>query len=322
MRYTQYRAFEKHLQSSFSSHLYCLIVKDPGERGLALDELKRRGPCETKTMVEEKELIAELETFSLFSHHRLLHFQGCEKLSKNTQGRLEKKIGSLPEGITLVLSGESFSRQSAFYKLCEKHGVILDTGEEKEWEKEKGLTEWLLERAHFAKKTIEPSAVKALVSGTKGSFAILLCEWEKLLTYLGEKTSISLRDVEEIASLGSNDSNWALGEAILEQNSKEALEAAHRMVEQGTPLFSLLRSLRYQMTTALQLTVPDREWISQKFPHLKGQRLEKQIHAATQFGSQRLMKSLQTIDALEFKAKDGCDDPKLLLTLLCAKLVA
>ena len=333
MRYTQYKAFEKHLQSSSPSNfssLYSLIIKDPGERALAFDLLKKRINAETVILFQadsqgEKELLSQLDDLSLFSGRQLLHLQGCEKLSKSGQASLEKRIQHILPSIVLVLSAETLSRQGAFYKAIEKHGVVLDIGEEKPWEKEKSLAEWIIERAQQEKKTIDPEAVNILARGTQVSLAILASEWEKLLTYCCEKSKITPTDVHSICCLTSNDTGWLLGEAVLGQNHKHALETAHRLLDQGNALFPLLRSLRHQVTTALFLATAEREGkrelISQKFPYLKGHMLEKQVQAASRFGPRRLAGVLQTIDEFEFKAKDGCDDPKLLLTLLCTRII-
>ena len=333
VRYNQYKAFEKHLQSSTPSNfsaLYSLIIKDPGERALSFDLLKKKLNAGTVVLFQadsqgEKELLSQLDDLSLFSGRQLLHLQGCEKLSKGTQSSLEKRIQHILPSIILVLSAETLSKQSAFYKAIEKHGVVLEIGEEKPWEKEKSLAEWIIERAHQEKKTIDPEAVNILARGTQGSLAILASEWEKLLTYCSEKAKISSNDVLSICCLASNDTGWLLGESILAQNHKGALETAHRLLDQGTSLFPLLRSLRHQVTTALFLATAEREgkrdMISQKFPYLKGHMLEKQVQAAAKFGPRRLAKAIQTIDEYEFKAKDGCDDPKLLLTLLCTRII-
>lgn len=333
VRYNQYKAFEKHLQSSTPSNfssLYSLIIKDPGERALAFDLLKKMLNAGTVVLFQadsqgEKELLSQLDDLSLFSGKQLLHLQGCEKLSKSCQASLEKRIQHILPSITLVLSAETISKQSNFYKAIEKQGVILEIGEEKPWEKEKSLAEWIIERAHQEKKTIESDAVNILARGTQGSLAIMAAEWEKLLTYCSEKSKISAADVHSICCLASNDTGWQLGEAILAQNHKGALETAHRLLDQGTSLFPLLRSLRHQVTTALFLATAEREGnrelISQKFPYLKGHMLEKQVQAANKFGPRRLAQAIQTIDEYEFKAKDGCDDPKLLLTLLCTRII-
>lgn len=333
MKYNQYKAFEKHLQSSTPSNfsaLYSLIIKDPGERALAFDLLKKMLNAATVVLFQadsqgEKDLLSQLDDLSLFPGRQLLHLQGCEKLSKAGQISLEKRIQHILPSIILVLSAETLSKSSNFYKAIEKQGVILEIGEEKPWEKEKSLAEWIIERTQQAKKTIEPDAVNILARGTQGSLAILASEWEKLLTFCGEKTKISASDVHSICCLSSNDTGWLLGEAILAQNSKQALETAHRLLDQGTSLFPLLRSLRHQVTTALFLATAEREgkrdMISQKFPYLKGHMLDKQVQAATKFGPRRLAGAIQLIDEYEFKAKDGCDDPKLLLTLLCTRII-
>jgi DNA polymerase-3 subunit delta len=331
VRYTQFKAFEKHLQSSYPSNflpLYCILIKDPAERGLAFDTLKKKLEASSLSHYDPQEvkaLLGELDTLSMFAGKQLFHLHACEKLTKETQGLLEKRLASLPPSTTLVFSGESVPRQSAFFKALEKHGVILDTGEEKPWEKEKNLAEWLLEQARQAKIAIDPDAVNALARGTQGSLSLLSAEWEKLLTYVGEKPQITLSDVLAICLISTTDSTWAFGEAILAKDSKTALETSHRMLDAGVSVFPLLRGLRHQVMTALLMATAEREgkrdWISQKFPYLKGQMLEKQLHAASRFGVDRLSTAIQTIDDFEFKAKDGFDDAKLLLTLLCTRII-
>lgn len=329
MRYSQFKAFDKHLQSSLPSNfspLYCLIIKDPRERMLALLELKKHlGVFAISTFSAdpqgEKALMAELDAFSLFSENKLLHLQGCEKLSKNTQGLLEQKILELPKQTTLVLSAESLGKQSAFYKAVEKHGVILEIGEEKLAEKEKGLAEWLIAHVHRIQKTITPDAADLLIKGSGASFAILHQEFEKLATYIGDKDQILIQDVYDICCLSPQDSTWAAGDAFLTGNIKQTLESLYRTVDQGGVIFSIIRQLRYQIRQALIIASSDRSMISQIFPHLKGYALEKQIQNALHFGEKRLVLALQTLDDLEFIAKDSLDDPKLLLTLLCTKVL-
>lgn len=321
MRYTQHKAFEKHLRSSSPSNfssLYCLVIKDPGERLLALESLKRTVGVTPLTLHSEEELLSQLDSFSFFSGKQVFHYY-CEKFSKSTQ--LEKRFSHISPDVILVLSTESQSRQSAFYKAVEKHGVLLDTAEEKPWEKEKNLTEWLMERVFQANKMMDLEAAHLLSKGSSGSFARLAVEWEKLLTYVGEKQRISLQDVTTICCLSPLDSTWAFGELLLAQKAGAALEVALRMIDQGGAVFPILRQLRHQMMTALQLTLCDREHIALKFPYLKGQMLEKQLQAGQSFGTSRLIRAIQIIDDFEFKAKDAWDDPKLLLTLLCSRIL-
>lgn len=333
MRYTQFNAFEKHLHSATPANLcplYALLVKDPAERVWIFDQLKGQlDPLNITVYAPDlagvRQLIEDLFSLSLFSGKTLFHIPDCEKLPKEAQGLLEKKLSALSSATPLVLSGESLVRQGAFFKAIEKQGVILDSGEEKPWEKERSLAEWVVERARREGYSIDSSAVNALARGVQGNLGLLAAEWEKLKTFAGESSVLSHKDVQAICHLTLQDSNWALGEAILAQDSKTALEIAERMIEKGSAPVAILRSLRHQIVTAFLLASADEEgkrsWAMEKFPYLKGQMFEKQMQTARRFGSEKLSCVIQTIDDFEFQAKDSLEDPKLLLTLLCAKVL-
>lgn len=331
MKYTQFRAFEKHLQSAGSfqfPQVYCFIGKDSQERALALDALKKSLKIDETLRFEteaEKDFLRDLDTFSLFQEKRLLHFQVGEKLSKQTSAQLEKRMSHLSPLTYIVFSAETLSAKTSFYQAIEKAGVILEMGEEKPWEKEKSLAEWLLDKVTKEGKTISGDAVNLLVRGCRGSFAILCREWEKLLTYIGDHKAIQTQDVEAICYLDPVDSQWLLGEAILQRNSKLALEVACRMLDQGHAVFVLLRQIRHQMMTALQLVSAKEtrqlELARAKFPYLKGQMFERQLAACSGWGSDRLAFAIERIDDYEFKVKDAWDDPKLLLNMLILRLI-
>jgi DNA polymerase III subunit delta len=331
VKYTQFRAFEKHLQSAAPLHfsqIYCFIGKDSQERGLALDTLKKSLKIDEAIRFEstaEKEFLRDLDTMSLFQEKRLLVFQLGEKLSKSISVQIEKRMGNLPSSTYVVFSAETLSGKTSFYQALEKAGVILEMGEEKPWEKERSLAEWLLDRASRAGKTLSPDAVNLLARGCGSSLALLSGEWEKLLTYSGDQKAIHAQDVEAICTLDPIDSTWLLGESILRQDGKTALEVATRMVDQGHAVIALLRQLRHQMMTALQLACAKEtgqiEAVRAKFPYLKGQMFDRQLAACSQFGSKRLARAIEKIDDYEFKAKDAWDDPKLLLNMLILRLI-
>lgn len=336
MKYTQFKPFEKHLLAARPhnfSGLYCLIIKDGSERALAVDELKNALATSYPALdyrvynldhKAEKSLLDDLMMPSLFQNHRLVHFQGAEKLSKDSMQGLERYFNKLPSSLTLLFSAETLNKLTLFYKALEKYGVVLDIGNEKSWEKEKMLAEWLLQRADAAGKSITTDAVNMLVRGVSHNLALLASEWEKILTYVGQQKQITAADLNAIGVLLSADSTWLLGEAILQNNAKKALEAAHNSLLQGGSAIALLRGLRHQFTTALYVaTYANRgtlDEVTVKFPYLRGAPLDKQIALSTSYGPQRLAKGLQLIDEYEFKAKDQCDDPELLLNLLIGRL--
>jgi DNA polymerase-3 subunit delta len=334
LRYTQLKAFEKHLDASLPAHfsgLYCLIGKDPKERYFALDVLKKKmrqhfPDLDSKTYEAdsqgEQDFLRDLANRSLFAKKQLLHLGNCEKLSKALGASLEKILSQTHAFI--VLTGETLSRNSTFYKELEKRGVILDLVEEKPWERERALAEWLAMRAAKSNQTIAPDAMSLLTSGASGSFALLASEWDKLQNYADGRKIITLADVKAVCILTPQDNTWQLGEALLQRDAASAQKAAHRSLSQGHALFSILRQLRHQFMTALHVLsfceAGEQEKIASKYPYLKGGFLEKQLSAAQRYGKESLAQAIAVIDAAEFKAKDGWDDPHTLLTFLVGSL--
>lgn len=335
MKYAQITAFEKHLLSAAPdnfSGVYCLLVKDPAERQFCIDEFRRL--IKTDARVEwlsysadpkrERELLQNIDTPSLFSTRQVMQINIGEKLSKPTMEALEKSFSTLPRSLTLLFTAETLNRQTTFYKAIEKHGVVFDMGEEKPWEKEKSLAEWLMGRVRSEKINIPADCVNQLVRGVNGNLAELGGEWNKLLSFLGTRKEVNEKDLAAVCLLTPVESTWQLGEAILQNNAEKALKVVFQAIEQGQNSITLLRQLRHQMMTALQLLSGAKtnslDTVSKKFPYLKGAMLDRQLNHASQYGLERLSRAVQLIDSFEFKAKDQWDDPELLFTALIARL--
>lgn len=332
MRYTQFKAFENHLESAAPSHfakLYTLLCKEMGERLFAFDGLKASflrhgGKIDIRTYSSdpkgERDFLRDLDSPSLFCQRQLFHMGETEKLSKDFFSRFEKGFRQLGSQITIAFSAESIHRGSAFYKFLEKEGVILDIGGEKPWEKEKALQEWLLSRAEKEGKTISKEALQLLVKGCGGSFAVLFSEWEKLSLFTLRRSQVSKQDVEQISILLPEESSWQVGEALLQGNPEKALKAIQDVLYLGQAPIALLRQIRHQFTTALYILSCEesgkRDLIFVKYPYLKGHFLEKQLALASQFGIKRLQKGVIALERMEYQAKDKMDDPNLLFTYL------
>lgn len=327
MKYTQINGFEKHLQgaslSSFSE-IYTLLSKDSADLQFAVDLFKKflKGyytHSVPPSALGEKEFLSILNTPSLFQKPELIHIFSVEKLSKDFQSTLLKELPALPKRIKLLLTGESLSKNSNLYKGIEKSGIVLDLSEEKPYEREKSLAEWLLKKSSEQKKKIAPEVVNALARGVSGSFSRLEKEWEKLSLYTLDKEMIQLSDLL-LVELDSNETNWKIGEYLLQGNRQKALEIIYQELKRGESPIALLRLLRHQIQTALMIASYDQEGqsekIQEKFPYLRGQMLERQLHAARSFGVNNLTRLLYRIDEYEFKAKDSVTDGELLFTML------
>lgn len=326
MRYTQFRAFQKHLHSSSPDHisaLYCIVSGEEDERSLALAELKKA--LKNPPLIQfggdrAKEALAALNTPGLFETKEIIHLHSLEKIPKKEQGELLQAFSSIRPGVTLVLSGETLSKASHFYKGIETHGILLDFVEEKPWEREKGMLEWLALESTQAKVSVSKEAARLLANGTLGKYSHLKSEWEKLLLYTDGKGKIELEDVLAISTLQRDDTTFALSDAIASLDAKKALLVATRLLQQGNSVFSLLRQIRSKMQMLLLACEGQEAEVIQKYPYLRGQLLEKLMADAKGFGAERASMAIKELDAFEFAAKDGLDDEGLLFLLLIGKI--
>jgi DNA polymerase-3 subunit delta len=341
MKYTNLRAFEKHLEESAPNHftpLYMLLDKDSFSRKAASDKLieallkgeKKRELSQTQFQADEQsihEILSELDSPGFFAQRRVILINQAEKLTKASLEKLDPYFAKLPPQTYLILSCNALSASTNFYKKIEKAGVILDIAEEKPWEKEKTLQSWVITEAANQKKTIDPQASLSLVKQIGTDKSLLLQELNKLICYVGDRPSISIQDVDAICISIPLENIWQLGEAIFKRDAASALRISKAMLDEGTPLLSLLRQIRNQFQTELEIGCilargGSSEEITQQFPYMKGNILSRHIQTAQGYGIKKLKEGILLLDATELKAKNSLADLNLLNELLIVHLTS
>lgn len=333
MKFSQINAFQKQLTDSAPNHVasvYALILKDPIDRGWILDRLKSvllEGKQREWISIGQDEglekLFFEHASPSLIATPKVIHCP-LDLIGKAQQERLCRILKEIQPNWCFIFSGDSLTKSSALYKAIETEGVILELAAEKPWEREKGLSEWLFHQAAKEKVQIASDAVQRLVKGVGGSYRVLAGEWESLLLYAMGRKNITGADVDAVCQLTPPENSWAFGDAILLRDSRKALEAALQSIQQGTATIALLRQVRHQLMTVLKTALHHEAgsmdaWLD-KTPYLRGALAEKQLRSAHNYGKDSLLKAIHAIDSYELKAKDGLDDPELLVTQLIAEI--
>lgn len=329
MKYSQLSGFEKHLLAAAPqnlSPLYVILAKDENERTLAIGKLKKQMEESLQLSLQsfhakenkEEEIFLEIETLSFLQPAKAVHICEMQHLNKAVLERLEKFFAKPPKGLYLILSGSDLKGHASFYKKAEKYGVILDIAEEKPWEKEKTLQEWLIKEAALLGKNLHPTVAQLFIKALGSDVLLLQAELNKLCCYTGERREISGDDVKAITSLTHQETSWQLGDALFKRNSAMAFRLARGILAQDIPFFVLLRSLRTQFQTAFQLTSLQNS--SDEFPHLKESTVEKYRAQAREYGISNMPNALQTIDEIEWLAKNGEDRYDFLSDFLILKL--
>lgn len=339
MKYANLRAFEKHLESATPNHfadIYMILAREAYERKAALDALiksvlkQETAPdlcfhlfdAEKHPMAEP---LAELETMAFFAKKRLIAIQNVDKYDKNSISKLESYFSTPNRSVCLALIAPTVNRATNLFKKAEKAGIILDIPEEKPWEREKSLAEWLRTIASTLGKQINPPICQLLVKQLGTDQTLLHQEILKLVCYVGDRPQITDRDVAAICGSVNSESAWQLGEAIFRRDPTTALRISKALLIDGTAVIALLRQIRTQFQTDFQVcSILSRGGsaadITQEFPYMKGQILERHMQQARSYGMANFKKGLLRIDEAELQAKNSSQDPDFLVEMLIIKL--
>lgn len=339
MKYNQLKAFEKHLEGAAPLHfapVYMILSKDDFSRKNAYSTLihhllgDQPNPMSLSVYDNEKvdidEVIMELHSLGFFSTKRVVVIHHIENLLKAATEKLLAYYEKTQPSTYLVLTGTSVSAATNFYKKSELVGIILDIAEEKPWEKEKSLKEWIEKKITAYGKQIESAAAQALLKQIGTDQNILNQEIEKLICYVGDQPQISLQDIFAVCISVNTENIWQLGEAIFRRDPATALRIALGLVQDGTPLLVLLRQIRSQFQTDFQVcTILARGGsgaeVTKQFGYMKGQILERHMQLAKNYGLERFRKGMILIDETELAAKSGGVENAYLMERLIVKLV-
>lgn len=339
MKYTTLGAFEKHLQAAAPHNfadVYLLMSEDAYGRKQGLEKLtvsilQGKNPSYLTYQAFDGErvsitaLMDELNALAFLAAKRMIVVSKPEALDKATSTALEGYIASPNRSLCLVLVSSGLHRGSSFYKKLEKHGVVMDLPEEKPWEKEKSVTEWLMTQAHAQGKQLMPKAAAMIVKRMGTDQMLLEQELNKLFCYVGKRPTIQETDVGAICSQADLENTWQLGEAIFNRRGSDAVRIARSQLNQENPLIALLRQLRSQFQTEFQVCTLLRQGkgsveIAHEFPYMRGAILERHMKQAQSYGMERFRKGLLAIDAAEMEAKNSTLDPEFILDILMVRL--
>lgn len=339
VKYDSLRAFEKHLEggSAQFSPTYLILSKEPFEMEEAVQALLRSLlPSHEKrefaltildaSQLEEKELFSNLNTRSFFAELRVIWIQQAEKLKKSIQDELIKYFARPAPSLHLMMSASAWAKNTNFYKAVEKEGIILELAEIKPWEKEKRLAEWVNKKAAGERIVMSYQVCQTLVRQIGADQGLIAQELTKLFCYCAGKKEISVQDVKAICTSQHADTVWQLGEALFRRDAPSAMHAAHSLLTEGQALLPLLRQIRSQFQTEFHICImlsqgKQPHEITQEFPYMKGQILERHIQQARNYGLEGFKRGLLALDAAEMRAKNSSIDDQIIIELLVMQLI-
>ncbi len=311
------------LGSASIAAMHLIVGKDSEEVRQALAGLLREQNAPITNLYPENFTVdlfyQEVETPPFLSKNKSVVVYGVDLLSEEGREAVRRYLEKPTPWVSLYLTAETLTPQSKIAKLIEKAGKVLRLKEEKAWEKEKRLAGWLVGEAKREGVRLSLQAATGLVQGSDPQ--MLRSELDKLICFVAERKEITQEDISLIATPAPHQTIWQLGDALFACDTARALTSGKILIEEGMAIFPLLASVRSQCATGIGiLDAAERGEVSQKYPYLKGQMLEKKLRVLKNYGKERLQKAMVLVFETEVKAKNSATDPALLLEILTVKL--
>lgn len=312
--------------------VYLLAIHDDLERQDGVDAILHKaglGPGQVYLFEGEKttvgELMAELNALSFLDGFRAVHLRGLDRVKVPVLKALESYLSRPNDSLVLILSAASLPGRHVLPRAIKGKGAYVQINEEKIWQKEKRLGQWLEGRARQMGVALKPDAANALVKYMGVDMQILQNELEKLVCYVGEKGQVNLADVQALCLPLNLSSVWELGDSILDRSPGKAIRAVHDLLLEGLTAQALLVTLRSQLQTALQVASilqqgGGEEQVQAQFPYMRGKILQRKMQQARQYGVESFWDALYQLFHCEVLSKSSLTETHLLLETLVTRL--
>lgn len=316
MKYQNLSLFEKHIATSGvdAHHLYLILMGDDRERSDCLSALTQRllaKDCRLEKFTPDDPLSSILDALqspSLFGGEAVVVCDCCEQFKKPQVETLTEFLNtvSFPGYFLLGAHGKT-----PLSKVADARGIVLDTSEEKPWDKEKRLSHFAIERAKQSGKWLSSDAAALLLEKLGTDIALLSSEIDKLICYVGDHPTIERSDIFLIASSQFSHTLWEMAEAIVWEGKK---------VFDADAFPALIYALRSQlqiglkMATLIEEKAPESAW-SAHFPKMWPRTLEKRREESRKKGSPFFQKGLDSLYQIELLSRSGSTQTTVFLDL-------
>lgn len=171
--------------------------------------------------------------------------------------KLEETLKSgLSAGNCLIFTAEAVDKRKKLYKIISELGVVLYFGEVKSdavrREKLQKEAQKLLEGCG---KKMTPAAWIALGGKTGFDLRRSMSELDKLISFVGERSTVGKEDVEDAVGKTKEDEIFALTNALGAKNQLAALDALKNLLDQGTHHLIILTMIVREIRLMLQARV-------------------------------------------------------------------
>ncbi len=213
---------------------------------------------------DPNQLAAELGSRSLLAAERIIVLKRVDDLNADDQRLLAAALERLPDTNSVVMTCAEIGKGQKPKVVKELAVAVKQRGQIAHIiAPEKGaLSRWITAETERYGKTITPQAVQLLHEMNDDDVDMLVCEIEKVATYIGDRGQIEQADVEAVGFSSQQGDIWRMMDAIGNRQPVNALGELERMLPPGMvrgEALGLLGMISRQLRLIWQTRVAARE---------------------------------------------------------------
>ena len=159
-------------------------------------------------------------TFPFFSQKRVILFH-YTNIMKTGKEEFLKILQNLPETTCMIICESEVDKRSAIYKWIKKNGYVAEFL--KKNQRENTLLHFLVRILAKEKKQIREQDARYFLSLVGEDMFLISNEAEKLISYLGEETTVSREAIDKIVSARIQDKIFDMVTALAQKDQSKAL---------------------------------------------------------------------------------------------------
>ncbi|MBN2479584.1 MAG: hypothetical protein JXA94_05090 [Parachlamydiales bacterium] len=322
MKYTSIQLFKKYFENPQEKvKLFLVVLPSSYERENVYDYILKKLAhldLNIERFTNEAKIdriINNFQSISFFGGEPLAIIDDLSSYKKEDILKLNSFIKS--NNVYLLIGSEK--KDLSIYATIEKQGLVFDLSQEKIWEKEKRYADYILDKCSRAKKNISSVVIQSLIEAIGLDLSMIDQETDKLITYVGDKTTIELDDIRQICITNISQNMWHIAEELVWKNT--SICTLHI---DSNFFYSLLSSVRYQLQMGLKIAVLIEEnkinQLSKYFPKIYPRALEKKKETAAIYKSTYFKNALKELFDIDLLSKTANFDYNFLFDLLQTKL--
>lgn len=194
------------------------------------------------------------DTLPFFSERRMVIVENSGWFKKALDD-IDKRIEAFPDTTYVIFVENEVDKRNRLYKWVAKNGYASEmktpTGSM--------LVKWVDKQCKAEEKNMEKETIKYFVTHMGADMLLLRNELDKLFSYCGDKTDITLEDVQAVCISQAVDKLYKMIDAIGEKNQKLALSLYHDLLVLKEPAMRILFNLTNHFKSLMELSVmPDK----------------------------------------------------------------